>query len=62
VVLRSARAVVVVDAVVDAATVVSAVEAAGLLQAARVPSDTTTARGRKLRMVPSDFGGIKKGT
>jgi hypothetical protein len=60
-VVRSAAAVVVVEAVVDAtAVVLSAVEAAGLLQAARLPSDTTTARGRKVRMVPSEFGGMRK--
>jgi hypothetical protein len=60
-VVRSAEAVVVVDAVVDAVTaVVSAVDAAGLLHAASVPSDTTTARGRKLRMVPSVLGDEEK--
>jgi hypothetical protein len=63
-VVRSAEAVVaVVEAVVDAAAVVlSAVEAAGLLHAARFPSDTTKARGRKVRMVPSDLGGDNKKT
>jgi hypothetical protein len=51
----AAEAVVaVVEAAVDEVTaVLSLVGAACLPHAARAPSDATTARGRKLRMVPS---------
>jgi hypothetical protein len=44
------------EVVDEAAAVVSLVVAACLLHEARVPSDTTTARGRRLRMVPSVWG------
>jgi hypothetical protein len=53
--------VAVVEAVDDVvAAVLSLVGAACLLHATRVPSDTTTVRGRKMRMVPSVFGWRKQ--